>query len=74
MAVTLLPGIGDTIGDATVLDMREGAAYGHVVVLGLWDNPVTPFATWLYDPERAILYSGHYFAIRDAAEVDFATR
>jgi hypothetical protein len=74
MALNVLPGIGDTIGDATILDMREGAAYGSIVMLGLWDNPATPFATWLYNPVQGTLYSGHYFTIRDAAEAEFETR
>ena len=72
MSVTMLPGIGDTIGDATIIDMRD-PGNGPIVVLGLWANPATPFATWLLDPARG-LYSGHYFAIRDAAEQDYADR
>lgn len=73
MAVHALPGIGDTIGDATIVDMRLTTS-GDIVVLGLWAHPSRPFATWLYDPVRASLYSGHYFAIRDAAEQDYNDR
>ena len=73
MGLRLLPGIGDTIGRATIIDMRDPGS-GPIVVVGLWDSPVTPFATWLLDAERGALYAGHYFAIRDAAEADFLDR
>lgn len=77
MAINALPGIGDTVmdGQVTVLDMKEGRAYDQILIFGHWaTNPITPYATWLYDPANGALYSGHYFAIRDAAEADFITR
>ena len=77
MALNVLPGIGDTLahesGTATIIDMRL-TPNGDIVVLGLWSTEAAPFATWLYDPIAARLYSGHYFAIRDAAEQDYEDR
>lgn len=77
MALTALPGIGDAVmdGKVLILDMKEGRAYGQILIFGHWiDNAVTPYATWLYDPVNGALHSGHYFAIRDAAEADFIER
>ena len=73
MAVHALPGIGDTIGDVTIVDMRLTST-GDIVVLGLWSQPARPFGTWLYDPAESRLHSGHYFTIRDAAEQDYLDR
>lgn len=68
----ILPGIGDQIGSATIVDMRLTTA-GDVVAMGLWDEGPQRFATWVCDADHGLI-DPHYFSIRDAAEKDFAER